>query len=251
MTATNPAGAAHEAGAAERDIEIEQLGETAVLVRFGASVSLELARRAQRFARFAREARIGALLDVVPAFASVALFFDIDALRADETPEQVAEVTLAAWLGASSASAAWPGRLVVLPVAYGGECGPDLEAFARSVRLAPDVVVERHAAPEYVVGMVGFLPGFPYLIGLDPALELPRHATPRPRVPAGSVAIGGAQTGVYPCASPGGWHLLGRCSARMFDPARAEPSLLRAGDRVRFRPVAASELARASVEVGK
>lgn len=245
----NPTGAPRDTGAAERDIEIEQLGEAAVLVRFGDTVSVELARRAQRFARFAREARIAALLDVVPAFASVALYFDIDALRDDETPEQVVEATLAAFLGAPSARAAWPGRLVMLPVAYGGECGPDLEAFARSVKLAPDEVVARHVAPEYVVGMVGFLPGFPYLIGLDTALALPRHATPRTRVPAGSVAIGGAQTGIYPCASPGGWHLLGRCGARLFDPQRAEPALLRAGDRVRFRPVATDELARAEVEV--
>ena len=101
----------------------------------------------------------------------------------------------------------------------------------------------------FTIGMIGFLPGFPYLIGLDAALELPRHATPRPRVPAGSVAIGGAQTGIYPSASPGGWHLLGRCGARLFDPQRAEPALLRAGDRVRFRPVAAGELARATVQV--
>ncbi|HET7844440.1 MAG TPA: 5-oxoprolinase subunit PxpB [Xanthomonadales bacterium] len=249
MTATTTAGAAPAAGAAERDIEIEQLGETAVLVRFGDAVSAELARRAQRFARFAREARIAAVLDVVPAFASCALYFDIDALRDDESPEQIVEATLAAFLGAPASRTTWPGRLVELPVAYGGESGPDLDAFARSVGLGRDDVIARHAAPEYVVGMVGFLPGFPYLIGLDPKLALPRHATPRPRVPAGSVAIGGAQTGIYPCASPGGWHLLGRCSARLFDPARAEPALLRAGDRVRFRPVTASELAKARVEV--
>lgn len=248
MTAASGAGTL-AAGVPDRDIEIEQLGETAVLVRFGDAVDATLASRAQRFARFAREARIAAVLDVVPAFASVALYFDLDRLRPDEAPEQVVEATLAGFLGAGAARSAWPGRLVVLPVAYGGACGPDLDAFAQRVGLAARGVIDRHVAPEYRVGMIGFLPGFPYLIGLDPKLELPRHATPRPRVPAGSVAIGGAQTGIYPCASPGGWHLLGRCAARLFDPQRAEPALLRAGDRVRFRPVAERELERARVEV--
>jgi len=110
-------------------------------------------------------------------------------------------------------------------------------------------VIARHAAAEYRVAFIGFLPGFPYLMGLDPALHVPRRATPRTRVPAGSVAIGGAQTGIYPVASPGGWHVIGRTAIRLFDPAAAQPSLLRAGDRVRFVPVPVGEVDAAAIEV--
>jgi KipI family sensor histidine kinase inhibitor len=105
--------------------------------------------------------------------------------------------------------------------------------------MTADEVVRRHAAGDYVVHMVGFLPGFAYLGGLDPRLATPRRATPRTVVPAGSVGIGGQQTGVYPMDSPGGWHLIGRTELRLFDPRRDPPTLLRAGDRVRFRPLGA------------
>ena len=121
-----------------------------------------------------------------------------------------------------------------IPVRYGGAFGEDLDAAAAELGIAADTVIARHGAALYTVAMVGFAPGFPYLSGLDPSLALPRLATPRTRVPAGSVAIGGAQTGIYPRESPGGWRLLGRTPLRLFDPQRASPSLLAPGDRVRF-----------------
>ena len=119
---------------------------------------------------------------------------------------------------------------------YGGEDGPDLANVARHSGLTEKQVVELHASVEYVVWFLGFQPGFPYLGGLPERLAMPRHAEPRLRVPAGSVGIGGAQTGVYPLATPGGWQLLGRTPLALFDPMRQEPVLLRAGDRVRFVP---------------
>ena len=131
--------------------------------------------------------------DVVPAYASLALFFD---------PEHVAADAAAAWLlqQATDASAATvtphAARLVEIPVQYGGDAGPDLQSSAEELGMTPDELVRRHAAGEYTVAMIGFAPGFPYLLGMDPALAMPRLATPRPRVPAGSVGIGGAQTGV-------------------------------------------------------
>ncbi|HTJ93216.1 MAG TPA: 5-oxoprolinase subunit PxpB [Pararobbsia sp.] len=129
------------------------------------------------------------------------------------------------------------GRLVELPVHYGGIDGPDIEAVAQHAGLSVEALIERHAAAEYTVYFLGFQPGFAYLGGLDPALVTPRRKEPRLRVPAGSVGIGGEQTGVYPTVSPGGWQLIGRTTAVLFDPGRDPPSLLEPGDRVRFVPI--------------
>lgn len=132
-------------------------------------------------------------------------------------------------------------RLVEIAVCYAPGFAPDLADVARHTGLAPDEVVARHTAPTYLVHMIGFLPGFAYLGGMDPRLATPRRATPRTAVPAGSVGIGGSQTGVYPIASPGGWHLIGRSATPLLDPGAASPSLLRAGDRVRFHAVSEAE----------
>jgi KipI family sensor histidine kinase inhibitor len=123
---------------------------------------------------------------------------------------------------------------IEIPVRYGGADGPDLVALAKHTGLSVDEVVKRHTQAEYVVFFLGFQPGFAYLGGLDPALAMPRRAEPRIEVPAGSVGIGGAQTGIYPAASPGGWQLLGRTELKLFDPARNPPTLMQPGDRVRF-----------------
>jgi KipI family sensor histidine kinase inhibitor len=129
-------------------------------------------------------------------------------------------------------------------VLYGGEHGSDLESSASELGLSPAELIARHTAGDYTVAMIGFAPGFPYLSGLDPALALPRLATPRARVAAGSVAIGGAQTGIYPRESPGGWRVLGRTPWVLFDPDRQPPTRLLPGDRVRFRAIDADEFAR-------
>ena len=123
---------------------------------------------------------------------------------------------------------------VTIQVCYGGEFGPDLEFVASIHEMSADAIIDKHCATEYVVAMIGFLPGFPYLEGLDDSLHTPRRDIPRTSVPAGSVGIGGSSTGVYPFASPGGWHLIGRTPRTLFDARRVPPALLQAGDRVRF-----------------
>ncbi|WP_432724148.1 5-oxoprolinase subunit PxpB [Jeongeupia wiesaeckerbachi] len=128
------------------------------------------------------------------------------------------------------------GKRVEIPVVYGGDAGPDLAAVAEQAGLTTDEVIERHAGAEYIVYCLGFLPGFAYLGGLDPTIACPRHASPRLWVPAGSVAIGGAQTAVYPLASPGGWQLIGQTDVALFDPYRETPGLLSPGDTVVFVP---------------
>ena len=137
-----------------------------------------------------------------------------------------------------------PREPVVIPVCYGGEFGPDLTDVAAAHDTSPADIVEAHTAGRYTVAMLGFLPGFPYLDGLDAALHTPRRGTPRTSVPAGSVGIGGSSTGVYPFASPGGWQIIGRTPIALFEPERTPPALLQAGDQVRFIAITDDELRR-------
>ena len=184
-----------------------------------------------------------AITDVVPAYASIAVHYDPARVpcRKDESPHEAMAGWIAGRIARLRGVTPAPGRLVEIPVRYGGEDGPDLAPLAAARGLTPDDVVALHTAPEYVVHFVGFMPGFAYLGGLDVRLATPRRAVPRTFVPAGSVGIGGAQTAVYPVASPGGWQLIGRTPLRLFDPRLDPPTLLAPGDRVRFRPIDAGQ----------
>lgn len=172
------------------------------------------------------------VLNLHPAFASVLIDFDPRRHRHSDLEALVRER-----LSAQPAETAVESRLVEIPVCYGGADGPDLEEVARHTGLDPELVIQRHSAAEYRVYFLGFSPGFPYLGGMPAELATPRLPSPRKRVPAGSIAIGGLQTGVYPMESPGGWRLIGRTSLRLFDAAAEPPALLCLGDRVRFVPV--------------
>ncbi|CAD6539428.1 5-oxoprolinase subunit PxpB [Paraburkholderia metrosideri] len=168
------------------------------------------------------------VLEVVPGMNNLTLVFD--PLEADR--EALASELLKAWNAASGVAEA--GREVEIPVHYGGEFGPDLQAVADHTGLSVSEIVQRHSSGEYVVFFLGFQPGFAYMGGLEAALHTPRRASPRLEVPAGSVGIGGEQTGIYPATSPGGWQLIGRTDLSLFDAARRPPTLLQPGDRVRF-----------------
>ncbi|TWU00299.1 Kinase A inhibitor [Botrimarina colliarenosi] len=194
-----------------------------------------------RAAHVAPAAAPAGILDVVPAFGAVAVHFDPTVTAGDAVTE---------WLNRHQANdgEASPSRLIELPVCYGDDLGPDLDAVAKHAGLSADEVVRRHAGAEYVVGAVGFQPGFGYLEGLPTELQTPRRATPRTALPAGAVGIGGPYTGVYPQASPGGWNLIGQTPLVMFDEGRDEPSLLRYGDRVRFVPIDRDEFYRLASE---
>lgn len=211
---------------------VAPLGDEAVLVRLGTVVDPILVRRARWLAARLRAAHLPGVREVVSSYAAVALYL---ADPAAQSRALAAARELAHSVPDDPApDEAEPAREVVIPVRYDG---PDLDEVARRCALAPDEVVRRHAARVYEAYAIGFVPGFAYLGVLDEALRLPRHEQPRTRVPAGSVAIAGAQTAVYPFATPGGWHLIGRTDVRLFDPAREPAALLAPGDRVRFRPV--------------
>ena len=174
-----------------------------------------------------------------PAYGSVLITFDPRRASA-ETMEQTAR----AWLSRLGSIDPGPARCVEIPVCYGPAFGPDLPDVAAHARLGSEDVVRIHSSAEYLVYFLGFSPGFPYLGELPPALYTPRLPTPRTRVPAGSVAIGGTQTGIYPLDSPGGWRIIGRTPLRLFDPLKTRPTLLCMGDLVRFSPVSEDDFAR-------
>jgi len=176
------------------------------------------------------------VLDLVPSYTTLLFIIDPGAADAARIVSRVNHHWQRIEHGPVNQGAA---REVVIPVAYGEESGPDLRDVARSTGLSSDEVIRRHAGANYEVGAIGFSPGFAFLIGLPPELATPRRATPRTTVSAGSVGIGGAQTGIYSLATPGGWNLIGRTALNLFDPERDPPSLLQVGDAVRFDPMPA------------
>ena len=216
-------------------IEITPLGDSALIVRVGDSLGEVLA-----MARKLEVAKIPGVIEIAPAFASVAVFL--------ESPRDLG--TCAATIRAAlrgkkhAAKTARKPRLIEVPVCYDLEFALDLDAVAQHCGFPPNDIVARHAAADYHVRCVGFTPGFPYLSGLPSALVTPRRASPRTAVPAGSVAIAGAQTGIYPLCSPGGWNIIGRTPLRLFDVTREPPALLRAGDRLRFVAIGREEFER-------
>ena len=222
-------------------IQFEPLAEDALLLRFGDRIDPLLNDRVHAAVSLLRHLPS---LECVPAYASVLLRFDPATWRDSEAPahQRLEQAARAALEGADS-FAAGPERCHEIPVCYGGLHGPDLQTLADHLGLATQALIARHAAATYRVAMIGFAPGFPYLLGLDPALAAPRRRDPRSRVPAGSVAIGGAQTGIYPADLPGGWQLIGRTPLRLFDALAQPPSLLAPGDRVSFRPIDAAAFA--------
>lgn len=202
------------------------LGDAALTLTLGDAVDPRTGARVRALARAIRAAGHAAVHDVVPAYTAVSVFYD-----PLHTPYAALAADLLSLASTVGEEAEEDGPLVEIPVRYDG---PDLEDVARATGLSPDEVVRRHASVTYRVYLLGFVPGFAYLGDVDEALRLPRRPSPRTRVPAGSVAIAGAQTAVYPLATPGGWHLLGRTETAMWDVARHPPARLAVGCRVRF-----------------
>jgi KipI family sensor histidine kinase inhibitor len=235
-------------------MEIVPLGDSALIVRvrerFEDAPDQTLTEVLRTFRRL-QDAAIPGVIELAPAYTTVAVFFDpmvIANAGSEPNPpldwltERVREVVAAgADRGRRVRSTKSDARLVEIPVCYDPEFALDLDHVASQAKLTPTKVVGLHSRPEYRVSCIGFVPGFPFLAGLPKELATPRRATPRKEIPAGSVAIGGAQTGIYPLRSPGGWNLIGRTPLHLFDPEKTSPAFLRAGDRVRFRAITREE----------
>lgn len=224
-------------------MSVQTMGDTAYLVSFDGEPDASLLAKVRAFAAALAADRLEGVTDIVPAYGSVGVHYEPERVRTShgELPWRVVGEWLERHLGGKGPAAprqARRSREHLVPVVYGGEHGPDLEQVAKNAKLSAAEVVKLHAGAVYHVAAIGFSPGFPYLLGLPEKLATPRRATPRLRVPAGSVGIGGVQTGIYPSETPGGWQLIGRTGLALFDPLRSEgPALFAAGDRVRFKAV--------------
>lgn len=204
------------------------LGERAVVLELAPPVSLESQQRIWYLSH--RVQSHDAIRDVIPGMNNLTLLLHDAPADAQQAIDQLNH-----WWQESEAQVI-ESRVMQIPVIYGGEVGPDLTLVAENAGMSVTQVVELHSSRDYDVFFIGFQPGFPYLAGLDPRLHMPRRAEPRVVVPAGSVGIGGSQTGVYPLASPGGWQLIGQTQLALFTPQQQPPTLLHPGDKVRFVP---------------
>lgn len=214
-------------------------GDRAITVEFGDKISEVVSRRVSAMKREVERRRIYGVEEVVQTYRSLLIYYDPNARRYRELEKELVEIerTLETEKRA-------PERTVEIPVLYGGEFGPDLELVSRHCGLSVDEVVKQHAEGRYLVHMIGFTPGFPYLGGLDESISAPRRDTPRLKVMKGSVGIAGVQTGIYPIDSPGGWNIIGRTPIKLYSPEREVPVLLEPGDYVSFKIIDRDEYER-------
>lgn len=233
-------------------MEITPLGDSALVVRVReASPDPNEASSGAVLAALdkIRNAQIPGVTEAAAAYTTIAVFYDPARVAAagiepEAVFEWIARQIRQAVSGGSRGRAKIESRLIKIPVCYDPEFAFDLDEVARQAALSTKKVVDLHRDAEYRVNCIGFTPGFPFLSGLPAKLATPRRAAPRKEIPAGSVAIGGKQTGVYPIKSPGGWNVIGRTPLKLFDPTKDPPALLRAGDRVQFRSITRSEFGR-------
>src|SRR5436190_5223012 len=225
---------------------IRPLGDSALRLQLGEGIDPEVQRRVRGACATLERAALRGVVEWVPGYTTVVVHYQPQVVRYPELCR-----SLEAALAAGATLPVPEPRVVTLPVLYGGEQGPDLVFVADHHQLSVDEVIELHSRPDYLVYMIGFAPGFPYLGGLSERLVTPRLEKPRLSVPKGSVGIGGAQTGVYSVDTPGGWRVIGRTPVPLYDPTAERPALLDAGDHVRFRPVAAAEYADIEASVKK
>jgi KipI family sensor histidine kinase inhibitor len=225
------------------DVRFLPAGDTALVVEFGDRIDEALSERVLLLSARLRAEPPAGLVETVPTFRSLMVHYD-----PRETDGERLRAAIEAALR-QAGSMAWRMRRWRLPACYEPDCAPDLAWVAEQTGLTAEDVVRRHAATQFRVYMIGFTPGFPYMGGLPPELNLPRRTDPRLRVPAGSIAIASGMTAIYPVESPGGWHLIGSTPVQLFDPQWERPSLLAPGDLVFFEPVgrAAYENIRAAV----
>ncbi len=211
-------------------------GDSAINLEFATTISAETSTKIRLAAEGLRDDPIEGVVELVPTFCSLMVVYDPCVIGFDELVGKVRGKLRNLTAETNSIR-----RIVKIPVCYGGEYGPDIATVAEHAGMTEDEVVRVHSGHDYLIDMLGFLPGFAYLGGLDERLHTPRLATPRTRLEAGSVGIGGAQTGVYPLPSPGGWQIIGRTPVRPYDPDRAKPILYEAGEYLRFEPISPAE----------
>lgn len=218
------------------NIVFQPLGDTGIRMEFQEKVSPELNRAIRTFCRRLEEKNISGVTEWVPTYNAVTVYYWPNRIGYEELREELSALTEVE----SEVREESPEKIYI-PTLYGGEVGGDLPKVAQINGLTEQEVVDIHSGTDYLIYMMGFLPGFPYLGGMSKKIAAPRLDTPRTRVPAGTVGIAGEQTGIYPLESPGGWNLIGRTPVKLFNPDSEQPFLFRAGDSIRFYPISEKE----------
>lgn len=223
----------------QNEIRIRTAGDAAILLEFGREISPEINQRIKSAVEAIRDQHIEGIVDIIPAFCSLLVNYDPRVHSYGEMKEYMEKIVRMEVKTGSQIR-----RIFEIPVLYGGEYGPDLAAIAEHAKLTEEEVIQIHTSCDYLIYMLGFLPGFCYLGGLDERIHTPRLANPRLKIPAGSVGIGGSQTGIYPLDSPGGWQLMGLTPVKTYDPERKDPILVHAGEYIRFVQIDEAEFER-------
>lgn len=231
------------------------LGDSGIVVKLGKEIEVNTHKKVQELSRFLDHNPLPGMIEYVPAFTSVTIYYDclevsLHIENEGLSPFNKMKNMVEHALGQMKENEEYEPEVVEIPVCYGGEFGPDLNHVAAYNGLTPEEVVRIHSNGEYLTYMLGFAPGFPYLGGLSEEIATPRRESPRLKIPAGTVGIAGSQTGVYPIETPGGWQLIGRTPLQLFKPNQSPPTLLRAGNIIHFKPIAIEEYHRL-MEVAK
>ncbi len=219
-------------------------GDSALLIEFEQKIAPEINAQITAFVHLLKEQHIEGVTDLIPAFASLLINYDPRVIGYKDLKARIEEL-----LKIEVSEEAGDARVFEIPVCYGGEYGPDIANIAENAGISEQEVIDIHCSKDYLIYMLGFLPGFVYLGGLDERIHTPRLANPRISIPAGSVGIAASQTGIYPLNSPGGWQLLGMTPVKTYDPERETPILVEAGDYIRFVPVTEEEFLKIKKQV--
>lgn len=237
------------------DMKMKPLGDSAVLVQLGTEINPEVHHKVKALTDYLESHTFNGFIECVPAFTSVTVFYNpllihrtykkenkcFSRLEQNISPYKIVCSIIKEIIMSLEVTKETNQRIVEIPVCYGGEFGPDLEEVAKYNNLLTSEVIDIHSNAEYLVYMIGFAPGFPYLGGMSEKIMTPRRNSPRVSIPAGSVGIAGTQTGVYPISTPGGWQLIGRTPIELFCPTTNPPSLLQSGDIVKFVSITLEE----------
>ncbi|WP_087972349.1 5-oxoprolinase subunit PxpB [Oceanobacillus rekensis] len=224
--------------------KLNPYGDTGLRVQFGETISKETNEKIRSFCMYLEKENIPGVIEWIPTYTTVTIVYDpyyilYDMLktRIESIQHQLSDIELPR------------AKVVHIPVLYGGEKGPDLNHVAYVNGMDESEVIRIHTGIDYLIYMMGFIPGFPYLGGMSDKINAPRLANPRAKIPAGSVGIAGKQTGIYPLNSPGGWQIIGQTPIKLYDPNREKPILLQAGNYIRFFSITKSEIAAIEREV--
>ncbi|WP_141432170.1 5-oxoprolinase subunit PxpB [Bacillus sp. 03113] len=229
------------------NIQITALGDSAIVIQLGNEISHEVHRKVMKLKNHFEKNLPDGFIECVPSFTNVTLYYDPVIIynqhkqKKISSPFQIVQSIIKEELKNISDSQDFIHRTIEIPICYGGVYGPDLEDVAKHNGLTTDEVIAIHSTGEYLVYMIGFAPGFAFMGGMSDKIATPRRSTPRTSIPVGSVGIAGKQTGIYPISTPGGWQLIGKTPTPLFLPNEHPPSLLQAGDRVKFRSISQEE----------